>query len=155
MAAVVGGLGLVMAVATPAAVAGGNGAQTFTQHDRNVTKVKDPAHFPCLKGVLGARTLVYSDVFHGTINKNGSWFTGTVHGTVSFVPTDPALPTYAGHFTTWFGDENNRKNEVEHSTFSVEAKGSDGSKVTFHDTAHASTNANGVVTVTFDKARCG
>jgi hypothetical protein len=93
-------------------------------------------------------------VFHGTINKNGSWFTGTMTGT--FVATTLAAPsvTYAGHFTQWFGDENNKQNGVEHSTFNVHGSGSDGSTVSFHENDHATINANGV-TVSFDHVRCG
>ncbi len=153
VAGVAGTVGLLAAVSTPA-FAGGNGAQTFTQHERNVTEVKDPAHFPCLKGVLGERTIVYSDVFHGTFNENGSHFTGTLHGTVQFVPTDTAMPTYSGHFTVSFGKNANQQNRTKRQTFSVHATGSDGSKVTFHEVSHATVNANGTVTVQFDKRSC-
>ncbi len=151
---VAGTAGLLLAAGTPAALAGGNGAQTFTQHDRNVNQVMTENANPCT-GDLGTLTLHFSDVFHGTINKTGSWFTGTIHGTLSFVPDDATKPSYTGHFTTWFGDENNQKNEVEHSTFSVHSVGSDGSHLSFHETSHAGTNANGTVTVSFDKMRCG
>jgi len=72
------------------------------------------------------------------------------------VPVDPSQPSYTGHFTTWFGDENNKQNEVEHSTFNVHhGVGSDGSILRAHDNAQATMNANGVITVSFDKFRCG
>jgi hypothetical protein len=74
---------------------------------------------------------------------------------LSFVPDDPSRPSYAGHFTEWFGDENNLQNGVEHSTFNVEATGSDGSHLKFHDNSQATMNANGVVTVSFDHMFCG
>jgi hypothetical protein len=63
--------------------------------------------------------------------------------------------TFTGHFATWFGDENNQHNDVEHFTFNVHATGSDGSRLAFHENAQAAMNANGVITVSFDKMRCG
>jgi hypothetical protein len=151
----VAAFGLVGAVA---AQAGGNGAQTFTQIDKNVVEVDPPGTGngnPC-SGADGTLTLVYNDIFHGTINTNGSWFTGTLTGRFSFVPVDPSQPSYTGHFTSWFGDENNKQNGVEHSTMNIHhAIGSDGSTLTFHENMQATMNANGVITVSFDKARCG
>jgi hypothetical protein len=156
-------IGTALAVATlglasaSVALAGGNGAQTFTQIDKNVVQVTGPGTGngnPC-SGADGTLTLTFNDVFHGTINKTGSWFTGTITGRFSFVPQDPSQPSYAGHFTTWFGDENNLRNDVEHSTANIHGVGSDGSRLSFHDNAQAAMNANGVITVLFDKARCG
>jgi hypothetical protein len=145
-------LGLTLAAST--AAAGGNGAQTFTQVDKNVVEV-DPGNVNPCNGDVGTLTLTYNDVFHSTINKNGSWFTGTLTGSLSFVPDDSGRPSYAGHFTEWFGDENNLRNGVEHSTFNVEATGSDGSHLKFHDNSQATMNANGVITVSFDHMFCG
>ena len=153
IAAVVGGAGLIMAAATPAALAGGNGAQTFTQHRHDFTRTHKGRN-PCT-GDRGMLTTTVNEVFHGTINKTGSWFTGTVEGQFTFVPTDPAAIAYTGHFATWFGDENNLRNSVEHSTFNVHGVGTDGSRLTFHDNAQAVVNANGVVTVNFNHMRCG
>lgn len=156
-------LGVLFAVAgvslvgATAAQAGGNGAQTFTQIDKNVVQVMPPGSGngnPC-SGADGTLTLTYNDVFHGTINKTGSWFTGTLTGTLLFVPLDPSQPTYSGHFTNWFGDENNLKNDVEPSTFNVNASGSDGSHLVFHENDQATMNANGVITVSFQHAFCG
>ena len=106
-------------------------------------------------GDTGTLTETYNDVFHETINKTGSWATGTVEGKFTFVPDDPAKVTYTGHFATWFGDENNLQNDVEHATFNVHATGSDGSTLSFHENAQAAMNANGVITVSFDNMRCG
>jgi hypothetical protein len=148
---------VAVGVMASTALAGGNGAQTFTQHDRNVVQVMPPGSGngnPC-SGADGTLTLTFRDVFHGTINKTGSWFTGTLTGTLLFVPVDPNQPTYQGHFTSWFGDENNLRNGVEHSTLNVNAWGSDGSHLRFHENDQAAMNANGVVTVSFQHAVCG
>ena len=140
------GLGML----APAAWA--NGATTFTQHQHHAVQSFTDV-VPC-KGRAHI-TITYNAVFHGTINKNGSWFTGTMTGT--FRATTLAAPsvTYTGHFTQWFGDENNRQNEVEHSTFNVHGTGSDGSRVDFHENDHVTVNANGTVTVSFDHVICG
>jgi hypothetical protein len=135
-------------LAAPAAFAGGNGAVTFTQHDRDVVDVSSDSN-PCT-GDTGTLTMTYSGVFHGTINKTGSWFTGTIQGTIEFVPDNPAAVTYSGHFATWFGDENNLHNDVEHATFNAHLTGTDGTTVGVHDNTQATLNANGVVTVSFD-----
>jgi hypothetical protein len=146
--------GVVALVFATAALAGGNGAQTFTQIDKNFVEV-DPGNVNPCTGDLGTLTLTYNDVFHGTMLANGtSWFTGTLAGTLSFVPDDSSKPTYTGHFTSWFGDENNLRNGVEHDTLNVNAMGSDGSHLVFHDNDQAAMNANGVVTVSFTHAIC-
>ena len=139
------------ALGTSTAFAGGNGAITFTQTDHAVTQVS-PDFNPCT-GEPGTTTQTFNDVFHGTINKNGSWFTGTVTGKIQFVPDNPASPTYTGHFQFWFGDENNLRNGVEHDTSNFRVTGSDGSIIAGHENAQATMNANGVITVSFDKFR--
>ncbi len=43
--------------------------------------------------------MTYSGVFHTTELPNGtSWFTGTLHGLVWFVPKQSSQPSYAGKF---------------------------------------------------------
>jgi hypothetical protein len=157
LAALVAVTGALLVFAGSAS-AGGNGAQTFTQVDKNVVEVMPPgpdSAQPC-SGALGTLTLTYNDVFHGTSLANGtSWFTGTLTGTLLFIPVDSSNPTYTGHFTQWFGDENNLKNDVEPSTFNVNATGSDGSHLLHHENDQAAMNANGVVTVSFQHAFCG
>jgi hypothetical protein len=135
------------------AFADGNGATTFTQTFHNATQSFVDVT-PC-RGYPATVNLTYNGVFHTTVNKAGDfWVTGTMTGDVFAVPLDPSLPTFSGHFTTWFGGAENNQNAVLHSTFSVHATGSDGSTISFHDTAHESTNANGVVVVSFDKPVC-
>ena len=135
------------------ASAGGSGATTFTDNQHGVIDVS-PGFNACT-GDLGTVSTISNQIFHGTINKTGSWFTGTDEGQFTFTPDDPSKPSYTGHFTTWFGDESNLQNGVEHSTFNVNATGSDGSHLQFHDNAQAAVNANGTVTVSFDHMSCG
>lgn len=150
--AIVAVMGTLLFSAT-IAFAGGNGATSFTQTFHNATDTFVDV-IPCL-GVPGTITLTYNGVFHVTVNKAGDlWATGTETGSLIAVPLDTSLPTYTGHFTAWFGTSDNNQNSVDHSTFSIRATGSDGSTITFHDTAHMSTNANGVI-LSFDKPSCG
>ena len=152
-------LGSLIGILTFAAFAGGvltaspagARATTETVHVTNVTE-SNPDVNPC-SGATGTVSMTYSGVFHSTELPNGtSWFTGTLHGTLSFVPDDATQPSYAGKFTTWFGDENNLRNEVEHETFRVRLLGTDGSVLMAHETAHMGTSASGL-SFSFDKIR--
>lgn len=137
-----------------AAYAGGNGAQTFTQTFKNQTDPPFVDFVPC-RDFQASITLTYNGVLHFTVNKAGDfWATGTMTGTFTAVPLNPSNPSFTGHFTTWFGEADNKQNGVEHSTFTVHGTGSDGSTIRFHDTAHLSMSASGL-TVSFDKATCG
>src|SRR5207249_11851773 len=107
-------LGSLLGALTLAAVAGGvltaspaeARATTETIHVTNVTE-SNPDVNPC-SGATGTVSMTYSGVFHSTELPNGtSWFTGTLHGTFSFVPDDAAEPSCAGNLAAWFGDETN------------------------------------------------
>lgn len=89
---------------------------SFTQTFKNVTEVSTDSN-PCT-GDLGTLTLTYNGVFHVTeltsgIGAGTFWATGTLTGTFSFVPFDSSKPSYAGRFTTWFGDNDNLRNDAE------------------------------------------
>jgi hypothetical protein len=136
-----------------AASADGNGAQTFTQTFKN--QADTFVDFVPCRDFQATITITYNGVLHYTVNKAGDfWATGTMTGTATAVPLNPANPSFTGHFTTWFGEADNKQNDVDHSTFTAHLTGSDGSTIKFHDTAHLSTSASGL-TVSFDKPRCG
>ena len=92
-------------------------------------------------------------VFHLTVNDNGDWATGTAEGSLAFVPTDSSQPSYYGHFTQWFGENDNLQNSNATFTFHVNVRGSDGSRITFHDVAHMSFSADGIHSVSFENPR--
>ena len=153
LTALLAALVLVFAVTTGAAAAGA-GAVSVTQNDHNITLNFTDVN-PC-SGAPGIFTVTGNQVFHiTTLANNTFWLTGTLEGTFTFVPFDSAQPTYTGHATSWFGDNNNLKNGTETSTFSIHAVGSDGSRLRFHDVAHVALNASGVPVVSFDKMSCG
>ena len=145
-------LGLVTATAA-FGDAGGNGTVTITQHSHDDVLLSDHMTNPCT-GAGGILTAVAAnDVFHVTFftNSDEFWVTGTSEGTATFIPDDPGGISYSGHFTAWFGESFNNKNDVQHDTSTFHLTGTDGSRVTAHETSHLSTNANGDVTVDFDK----
>jgi hypothetical protein len=82
------------------------------------------------------------------------WATGTLTGTFSFVPFDSSKPSYTGRFTTWFGDNDNLRNDAETEILRVRGTGSDGSVLNFHVVAHLNVSASGI-TFSFEKPRCG
>lgn len=137
----------------PASSALAEGAVTFTETFHNESE-----SFPDVNsctGDPGTVTITYNGVVHVTLLPNGtSHFTITQTGDVVFVPDDPSLPTYTGHFTTWAGFNSNNKNEAGTVTFTVKVTGSDGSTLKFHLTEHFSVSASGVVNA-FSKPRCG
>lgn len=146
---------LLLTVST--AFADGSGATTFTQTFHNQVDTMSSEN-PCTHAP-GTVTLTYNGVFHFTVNKAGDfWDTGNQTGDFVFIPdVIPGVapqPSYTGHFHFWFGDSINNRNMVDHSTFQVNGVGSDGSTLQFHEVAHFSVSASGMVE-TFDKPTCG
>ncbi len=138
---------------------------TMTFHEKNATETFHDV-IPCMGE--GTITTTENGVFHvtaagiddqGTPDPEDDQFippyhvTGTFTGTVVAVPDDPSLPTFTGHFTQWFGENSNTKNFAATFTFTVIGRGSDGSTLKFHETAHFSVSAQGA-TLEFDKLRC-
>ncbi len=90
------------------------------------------------------------------MNKAGDFrIPGNQNGDFCFVLSVAGQPSYTRTFHIWFGESDNRQNNVSHFTFQVRGTGSDGSQLNFHETEHVSTNANGGVVVSFDKMTCG
>jgi len=65
--------------------------------------------------------------------------------------------TFTGRITAWGNFNLNEKNTNNTFTLTVSLSGSDGSTITVHEVQHFALNANGVVTVEFDKMNltCG
>ncbi len=159
-AAVVGvavGLGFAAsALADP----GGAGTQTITLHNHNVVVVDNPSgHDPCNPSDTGHLVAVSSnEVIHATQQADGTfWFTETDEGTATFTADNPANASASGHFTLWFGESSNNKNDVQHDTGTFNLRGTDGSHIVVHMIDHISTNAHGVPTATFSvkNVTCG
>jgi hypothetical protein len=153
------GAAIALLAVTSSALAGSPGTVTMTQHGHNDVLFSMPVVNPC-SGASGTLTAVAAnDVFHVTqfTNSDEFWVTGTAEGTVTFTPDDPSGPSASGHFSTWFGESSNQRNDVQHDTNTFHLNFTDGSRVTVHPRDHLSTNANGQVTVSFSTFRftCG
>jgi len=142
------------------ATAGGQGTVTSTQQYRDIALFQPQSMpNPCTGATGTLVAIAKTEVFHVTSFTSGPefWMTGTAEGAVTFTPDDPHGVAASGHFTEWFGESFNNKNDVQHFTSTFNLKGSDGSHIVVQETAHVSSNASGVVTVNFDKvaAHCG
>jgi hypothetical protein len=135
---------------TVALASNGAGTTTSTQQQRNVVFFSNPTQNPC-NGDPGTITAIAKTAkFHSTTQADGNfWITGSAQGTVMFSPTDPSDASASGHFATWFGESSNEKNDVQHDTATFQLWTTDGSHVIVKMKDHLSTNANGVVTVSF------
>src|SRR5213595_4263280 len=137
-AAVLAAVIALLSAGAALADAGGRGTVTITQHAHNVPLFSDPVTNPCT-GEPGTLTAIAAnEVFHVTFFTNGDefWVTGTDEGTVTFTPDNPSGVSLSGHFAAWFGESFNDKNDVQHFTNTFNLKGSDGSHVVVHETAH-------------------
>ena len=141
-----------------AAAKGGAGTETSTEHEHGVVVISKEIANPCNGEAGRLEAIAANSVFHITTQASGdAWLTGTDEGAVTFTPSQAGGVFYSGHFTQWFGNAVNRKNEVEHFTGTFVLKGTDGSHLTVHSKAHLSTNGRGEPTVEFEvkEVHCG
>jgi hypothetical protein len=162
--------GLVLAASAAAALCmaaapafgGGPNGQTVTQtqnvhgtfFEPNATNPCNGDTFNGQQGVLFTGNLV-SHVTYFT-NSDEVWSTFTETGAISGTDDGTGV-TYTGHATAWGNFNMNGRNGTSAFTLTIHATGSDGSSITGHETTAFATNANGVVTVNFDKLNltCG
>jgi hypothetical protein len=137
-------------VAGPAfAAAGGTGhTVTMTEHQHG-TFTDDQATNPCT-GAPGVAVFDGNAIEHVTFFPAGDevWATFTETGKVT-VTWDGV--TYTGHATAWGNFNMNEQNSNTTFTLSIRVFAPDGSSVVGHDVAHFALNANGEITVNFDK----
>jgi hypothetical protein len=137
-------------VAGPAfAAAGGTGHTVTMTENQHGTFEDDQATNPCT-GAPGVAIFDGNAVEHVTYFPDGDevWATFTETGKVT-VTWDGV--TYTGHATAWGNFNMNEKNSNTTFTLSIRVFAPDGSSVVGHDVAHFALNANGVITVNFDK----
>jgi len=117
---------------------------------------------------LGARAIIkrrYEPIVHVTaaaaLGVSQSRFAlpyhviGSETGSVEIDPLDSQLPTYTGRFASWVSDSSDRRGFFAHAdTFTIVAKGSDGSTLIFDETLHIAMDAEGNLTTTFDGPTC-
>jgi hypothetical protein len=103
-------------------------------------------------------------LFDGNLVNHVTFFTNSDEGWGTFTETGPVTATddgtgvtYTGHATAWRSFNMNEQNQNDAFTLTIHLTGSDGSAITVHETTVFTMNANGSVTVDFDKlsASCG
>ncbi len=82
------------------------------------------------------------------------WATFTETGAISGTDDGTGV-TYSGHATVWGNFNMNERNQNTEFTLTIHAAGSDGSAIIAHETTVFVMNANGTVTVNFDKFSLG
>ena len=150
---VVVGLGVAAVAVTGApalAAAGGSGhTVTMTEHQHGTFQEPDATN-PCT-GAPGVATFDGNAVEHVTYfpDSDEVWATFTETGKVTLIDSNGV--TYTGHITAWGNFNMNEQNSNNSFTLTVMLAGSDGSSITVHEVQHFALNANGVVTVNFDR----
>jgi hypothetical protein len=148
-------------VVAPASAGSPNGQTiTETQHihgsfyEANATNPCNGGTFNGGQGALFNGNLV-NHVTSFT-NSDEVWTTFTETGAVT-ATDDVTGVTYSGHATAWGNFNMNERNQNSAFTLTIHLAGSDGSAITVHETTVFAVNANGTVTVNFDKfsASCG
>jgi len=141
--------------ASPAFAASPNG-QTVTE-TQNVHGVffEPEATNPCNGDTFnGGQGIQFTGnlVNHVTFftNSDEVWATFTETGKISGTD-DGTGATYTGHATAWGNFNMNERNQNSAFTLTIHATGSDGSSITVHENTVFVLNANGTVTVNFDK----
>ena len=107
--------------------------------------------FPC--GDSCDITTVENGVLHTTTKDGTLYVIGTFTGTFSAEPSDGSGKSYTGHFTIWFGANENTSNVAATFTFHIPATGDDGSRVSQQSIQHVSLSATGKLNM-FMKVVC-
>jgi hypothetical protein len=155
----------IVALAAPAAFAGGPPVVNQTDHAVNATQTFIDVD-PCT-GVPAQITLTFSGVMHVTLFADGTGhFTETSHGTFAFdrlnAAGNPDGVDATGTFTDWdggnglFDDQGNPIGKAEFA-FTLNGRGTnlaDGSTFRFHNNGHLVADPTGAVKLSFFKSHC-
>jgi hypothetical protein len=150
-------LTLFVALAVPMVLAGsalaapGGTGHTVTETD-NFHGVQTATDInPCTGNTIDL-TQVSNVVQHVTYFTGGDevWATFTEEDKVTGVDEGTRV-VYTGHSTFWGNFNLNERNSNDTFTGSIHVTGSDGSTISYHEVMHETLNANGVLTVSFDK----
>ena len=147
---------MALCVFVAPAFAGSPHGQTVTQTDHVHGLFYEPnATNPCTgntfnggQGALFDGNLVNHVTFF--TNSDEVWATFTETGAVT-ATDDITGVSYSGHATAWGNFNMNERNQNTAFTLTIHLGGSDGSSITVHETTVFVMNANGQVTVNFDK----
>jgi hypothetical protein len=146
------GLLLLSGVAATSALAapGGTGhTVTMTTTTKSTNPINDVN--PCAPADPVVGVSQDNIVEHVTFFPAGDEVWATFTDTAKVTVTDQVTGVvYTGHSTFWGNFNLNERNSNSTFTATIAVKGSDGSTIHVHETAHFTLNANGDITVTFD-----
>jgi hypothetical protein len=126
-----------------------SGTVTMTTTTKSTNPINDVN--PCAPADPIAGVSQDNIVEHVTIFPAGDEVWATFTDTAKVTVTDQVTGVvYTGHATFWGNFNLNERNSNSTFTQTIAVKGSDGSTIHVHETAHFTLNANGVTTVTFD-----
>jgi hypothetical protein len=144
--------------AAPAVAAPGGTGHTVTM--TTTTKSTNPINDvnPCTPADPIVGVSQDNVVEHITFFPGGDEFWATFTDAAKVTVTDQVTGVvYTGHATFWGNFNLNERNSNSTFTATIAVKGSDGSTIHVHETAHFTLNANGDITVSFDNVTvtCG
>ena len=148
----VAGLGALLAPTAALAAPGGTGhTVTMTEVTHGVFDAGLTGPNPCTGADIISADASGTVVNHVTFFPAGDevWATFTETGKITLLDSNGV--TYTGHLTVWGNFNLNERNSNNTFTLTVMLAGSDGSGITAHEVQHFALNANGVVTVNFDR----
>jgi len=148
----VAGAGALLAPAAALAAPGGTGhTVTMTEVTHGVFDAGLSGPNPCTGADIVSVDASGTVVNHVTFFPAGDevWATFTQTGKITLL--DGNNVTYTGHLTNWGNFNLNEQNTNNTFTLTIRLTGSDGSSITAHEVQHFALNANGVVTVNFDR----
>jgi hypothetical protein len=154
-------LAATTAMSAPALAASPNGQTVSMTDNVHGTFYESQATNPCTgdtfnggQGIQFTGNLVDHETYF--TQSDEVWATFTETGSIMGVD-DGTGATYSGRATAWGNFNLNEKNANGVFTLTIHASGSDGSAITAHEVTTFVMNANGTVTVNFDKASlsCG
>ena len=140
-----------MVVAGAAFAAPGGTGHTVTQTDNFHGVNQSTGINPCTGNIVDLNQ-TSNIVSHVTFFPGGDEMWGTFTEEDKVVATDEGTGVvYTGHSTNWGNFNVNRQNANDTFTSSIHVSGSDGSSISYHEVGHEAWNANGDLTVQFDK----
>lgn len=148
----VAGAGALLAPTAALAAPGGPGhTVTMTEVTHGVFDAGLEGPNPCTGADIVSVNASGTVVNHVTFFPAGDevWATFTETGKITVLDSNNV--TYTGHLTVWGNFNMNEKNANNTFTLTIMLAGSDGSSITAHEVQHFALNANGVVTVNFDR----
>jgi hypothetical protein len=148
----VAGVGALLAPAVALAAPGGTGhTVTMTEVSHGVFDAGLSGPNPCTGASIVSVAASGTVVNHVTFFPAGDevWATFTETGKITLLDSNNV--TYTGHLTNWGNLNLNEQNSNNSFTLTIRLTGSDGSTITGHEVQHFALNANGVVTVNFDR----